>query len=91
MKKQWKYLKEVLKGESVELVRALVPMDDFHASFQILRLSAICISFLHLPRTAPFSIMRRAAADYYALVEWTFASIIIAGNGTSTTWLPTPE
>ena len=35
-----KFLQEVVNGEPAELVRALVPMEDAQASFQILRLSA---------------------------------------------------
>ena len=34
------FLQEAVNGEPAELVRALVPMEDAHASFQILRLSA---------------------------------------------------
>ena len=34
------FLQEAVNGEPAELVRALVPMEDAQASFQILRLSA---------------------------------------------------
>ena len=62
------FLQEAVNGEPVELVRALVPMEDVQAKFQILRLSAT--SYLsHLLRTVPPSITCQAAANYDALVE----------------------
>ena len=83
------FLQEAVNGEPAELVRALVPMEDAQASFQILRLSATsCLS--HLLRTVPPSITCQAAANYDALVEWALASII-AGDGAAAVGLPTPE
>ena len=82
------FLQEAFNGEPAELVRALVPMEDAQASFQILRLSAT--SYLsHLFRTVPPSITCQAAANYGALVEWALASII-AGDGAVAAGLPTP-
>ena len=46
------FLQEAVNGEPVELVRALVPMEDAQASFQILRLSATS-RLSHLLRTVP--------------------------------------
>ena len=83
------FLQETVNGEPVELVRALVPMEDAHASFQILRPSATS-RLSHLLRTVPPSITCQAAANYDALVEWALASII-AGDGASAAGLPTPE
>ena len=70
-------------------MRALVPMEDAQASFQILRLSATS-RLSHLLRTVPPSITCQAAANYKALVEWALASII-AGDGAAAAGLPTPE
>ena len=70
-------------------MRALVPMEDAQASFQILRLSASS-RLSHLPRTVPPSITCQAAANYDALVEWALASIM-AGDGAAAAGLPTPE
>ena len=70
-------------------MRALVPMEDAQASFQILRLSAT-FRLSHLLRTVSPSIACQAAANYDALVEWTLASII-AGDGAAAAGLPTPE
>ena len=82
-------LKEVVNGEPAELVRALVPMEDTQASFQILCLSgASCLS--HLLRTVQPSIKYQAAADQGALVEWALASIK-AGDGAAAAGVPTPE
>ena len=69
------FLKEAVNGEPAELVRALAPMEDAQASFQILRLSATS-RLSHLLRTVPPSITGQAAANYDALVEWALASII---------------
>ena len=42
------FLQEAVSGEPAELVRALVPMEDAQASFQILRVSATSrVSHLH--------------------------------------------
>ena len=49
------FLQEAVNGEPTELVRALVPMEDTQASFQILRLPAIS-RLSHLLRTVPPSI-----------------------------------
>ena len=76
-------------GELAELVRALVPMEDAQASFQILRLSATSRPS-HLLRIVPPSITCQAAADYDDLVEWVLASIT-AGDGAAAAGLPTPE
>ena len=76
-------------GEPAELVRALVPMEDAQASFQILRLSATS-RLSHLLRTVPPSITCQAVENYDALVEWALASII-AGDGAAAAGLPTPE
>ena len=70
-------------------MRALVPMEDAQASFQILRLSATS-RISHLLRTVPPSITCQASAYYDALVEWTLASII-AGAGAAAAGIPTPE
>ena len=70
-------------------MRALVPMQDAQASFQILRLSATS-RLSHLLRTVAPSITCQAAAKYDALVEWALASIV-AGNGAAAAGLPTPE
>ena len=83
------FLQEAVNGEPAELVRALVPMEDAQASFQILRLSATS-RLSHLLRTVPPSITCQAAANYDALVEWALASII-AGDGAAAAGLPTPE
>ena len=83
------FLQEAVNGELAELVRALVPMEDAQASFQILRLSATS-RLSHLLRTVPPSIKCQAAANYDALVEWALASII-AGDGAAAAGLPTPE
>ena len=83
------FLQEAVNGEPAELVRALVPMEDAQASFQILRLSATS-RLSHLLRTVPPSITCQAAANYDALVEWALASII-AGDGAAAEGLPTSE
>ena len=83
------FLQEEVNGEPAELVRALVPMEDAQASFQILCLSAT-YRLSHLLRTVPPSITCQAAANYDALVEWALASII-AGDGAAAVGLPTPE
>ena len=83
------FLQEAVNGEPAELVRALVPMEDAQASFQILRLSATS-RLSHLLRTVPPSITCQAAANYDALVEWALVSII-AGDGAAAAGLPTPE
>ena len=82
-------LQEAVNGEPAELVRALVPIEDAQASFQILRLSATS-RLSHLLRTIPPSITCQPAANYDALVEWALASII-AGDGAAAAGLPTPE
>ena len=61
-------LQEAVNGEPVELVRALVPMEDAQASFHILRLSATS-RLSNLGRTVPPSTTCQAAANYDALVE----------------------
>ena len=83
------FLQEAVNGEPAELVRALVPMEDVHASFHILRLSATS-RLSHLLRTVPPSITCQAAANHDALVEWALASII-ARDGAAAAGLPTPE
>ena len=83
------FLQEAVNEEPAELVRALVPMEDAQASFQILRLSATS-RLSHLLRTVPPSITCQAAANYDALVKWALASIV-AGGGAATAGLPTPE
>ena len=70
-------------------MRALVPIEDAQASFQILRLSATS-SLSHLLRTVPPSITFQAAANYDALVEWALVPII-AGDGAAAAGIPTPE
>ena len=82
-------LQEAVNGEPAELVRALVPMEDAQAGFQILRLSATS-RLSHLLRTVPPSITCQAKAKYDALVEWVLASII-AGDEAAAAGLPTPE
>ena len=70
-------------------MKALVPMEDAKASFQMLHLSATsCLS--HLLRTVPPSITCQAEANYDALVEGALASII-AGDGAAAAGLPTPD
>ena len=49
------FLQEAVNGESAELARAPVPMEDTQASFQILRLSPTS-RLSHLLRTVPLSI-----------------------------------
>ena len=83
------FLQEVANGEPADLVRALVPMEDAQASFQILRLSATSRRS-HLLRAVPPSIISQSAANYDALVEWALAPII-AGDGAATAGLPTSE
>ena len=83
------FLQEAVNGEPAELVRALVPIEDAQASFQILRLSATS-RLSHLLRTVPPSITCQASAIYDALVELVLASII-AGDGAAAAELPTPE
>ena len=83
------FLQEVANGKPAELVRALVPMEDAQASFQILRLSATS-RLSHLLRTVPHSITCQAAANYDDLVEWALASIIV-GDRAAAAGLPTPE
>ena len=78
-----------VNGEPADLVRALVPMEDAQASFQILRLSATS-RLSHLLRTVPPSITCQAASNYDALVEWALASII-ADDGAAAVGLSTPE
>ena len=62
------FLQEAVNGEPAELVRALVPMEDAQASFQILRLSATS-RLSHLLLTVPSSITCQAAANYEVGVE----------------------
>ena len=83
------FLQEAVNGEPAKLVRALVPMEDTQASFQILRLS-VTSRLSHLLRTVPPCITCQTAANYDALVEWALASII-AGDGAAAVELPTPE
>ena len=83
------FLQEVVDGEPAELVRALVPMEDAQASFQILRLSTAS-RLSHLLHTVMPSLIHQAAADYDALVEWASAPIIV-GDGAATAGLPTPK
>ena len=70
-------------------MRALVPMEDAQAGFQILSLSATS-RLSHLLLTVPPSITCQAAANYDALAEWALASII-AGDGAAAAGLPTRE
>ena len=79
----------MISGEPASLVKALVPMEDAQASFQMLRLSATS-RLSNLLRTVPPFITCQAAANYDALVEWALASII-AGDGAAATGLPKPE
>ena len=83
------FLQEVVNAEAAELVRALVPIEDAQASFQISRLSAAS-RMSHLLCTVPPSIIHQAASDYDVLVEEALA-YIIAGDGAATAGLPTPE
>ena len=83
------FLQEAVCGEPAELVRALVPMEDAQASFQMLLLS-VTSRVSHLLRTVSPSITCQAAANYDALVEWALTSII-AGDGAAAAGLPTPE
>ena len=83
------FVQEAVNGETAELVRALVPIEDAQASFQLLRLSATS-RLSNLLRTVPLSITCQAGANYDALVEWALASII-AGDGAAAAGLPTPE
>ena len=82
-------LQGAVNGEPAELARALVPMEDAQAIFQILRLSATC-RLSHLLQTVPPSITCQTAANYDALVEWSLASII-AGDGAVVAGLPAPK
>ena len=83
------FLQEAVNGEPAELVRALVPVEDAQASFQILRQSATS-RLSRLLRTVPPSITCQATANYDASAEWALASII-AGDGASAAGLPTPD
>ena len=83
------FLQEAVNGEPAELVRALVPMEDAQASFQILRLSATS-RLSHLLRTIPPSITCQAAANYNAFGGVGVPSII-AGDGAAAAGKPTPE
>ena len=85
---QREFLQEAVNGEPAELVRALVPLEDTQARFQVFRLSAT--SRLSHLRTVPPSITCQAAANYDALVECALASII-AGDGAAAVGLPTSE
>ena len=62
------FLQKVVNGEPAELVRALIPMEDAQASFQILRLSSAS-RLSHLLRTITSSITYQAAAYFHVLVE----------------------
>ena len=64
-------------------------MEDFQASFQILRLSTTS-RLSHMLRKVPPFITCQAAANYDALGEWALASII-AGDGAALAGLPTPK
>ena len=81
--------KEAANGEPAEHVRALVPMGDAQASFQILRL-AVVSRLSYLLRTVPPSITQEAFIHFDALIEWALASII-AGDGAAAAGLPPPE
>ena len=70
-------------------MRALVPIKDAQANFQILCLSAIS-RLSHLLRTVPPSITCQAVANYDALMEWALVSIIV-GDGAAAAGRPTPE
>ena len=70
-------------------MRALVPMKDSQANFEILRLSATS-RLSHLLQTVPPSITCQAAENYDALAELALA-YIIAADGAAATGLPTPE
>ena len=83
------FLQEAVNEEPAELVRALVPMEDAQASFQILRLFATS-RLSHLLRTVPPSTTWQAAANCDALVEYALASIIVC-DGAAAAGLPTPE
>ena len=82
-------MKEAVSGEPAELARALVPIDDAQASFQILHLSAVS-HLSHLLRTVPPSITQEASRCFDALIGWAVA-LIMAGNGAAAASLPTPE
>ena len=82
-------LQEAVNRKPAQLVRALFPMEDARASFQILRISATS-GLSHLLRTVPPSITCQAAANFDALVGWALVSII-AGDGAAAAGLPTPE
>ena len=83
------FSQEAVNGEPTELVRALVPMEDAQASFQILRLSATSASHIcfEQSRSPPRAKLQQITT---ALVEWALASII-AGDGAAAAGLPTPE
>ena len=83
------FLQKAVIGKPVELARALIPMENAQASFQMLRLSATS-RLSHLLRTASPFIPCQAASNYGALVEWALVSII-AGEGTAAAGLSTPE
>ena len=70
------FLQEWVNGESAELTRALVPVEDAQARFQILCLSAAS----RLSHLLPISTIYQAAADYNASVEWALAPFT-AGDG----------
>ena len=74
-------LQEVLDGEPVKLMRALVPMEDAQASFQILRLSAD-FRLSHLLRAICCRLRRFDGGG---------VGVYLAGDGTTAVGLQTSE
>ena len=78
-----------MREDPAELLRALVPMEDAQASFQIMRLSAVT-RMTFLLRALPPSVTRDAAKEYDAMLEWALASVI-AGEGAIAAGLAGPD
>lgn len=70
---------EVMQENPVKLLRALVPIEDVQAKFQIVRMSVVTYVPLLLCILPP-SAMRDAAAEYKPLLGWVLASAIV-GEG----------
>lgn len=80
---KWSFRQDTVNGNPDEVVRALAPMKDVQASFQVLRMFAVP-RLLHPLRTVPPSIMPDASSAYDTLI-----GSIIAGDGATAVGLPT--
>lgn len=70
---QREFARERMRGEPTELLRALAPVEDAPASFQILRLTAAAKTAF---RTIRPDMTTRAAEESDKHYEWALASII---------------